>query len=115
MDQLFSLWVQMDKAREFHKPICICFIDSSKADDSVNHYSLWTMLQHSYSIPTKLITIIRALHEHSVAAIKCYGKTSDDFTVTSGVRQGCVLAPTPFNLYFDVAMRMALVNGQPKG
>ena len=69
------------------------------------------MLQHSYGIPTKFISIIRALHEHSVVTIRCYGKTSEKFAVTSGVRQGCVLAPTLFNLYFDVAIRMALENG----
>ena len=49
-----------------------------------------------------------------MAAIRCYGKTSDEFAVTSGVRQG-VLAPTLFNLYFNVAIRMALENGQLKG
>ena len=81
----------------------------------LNHNFLWTVLQYSYSIPTKLISIIRTLHEHSVTAIRCYGKTSDEFAITSGVRQGCVLAPTLCNLYFDVAIRMALENGQPKG
>ena len=50
-----------------------------------------------------------------MATIRCYGKTSDEFAVTSGVRQGCVLAPTLFNLYYAVATRMALENGQPKG
>ena len=113
-DQLFSPWVLMEKAREFHKPIYICFIDLRKAYDSVSCISLWTVLQRSYSIPTKLISIIRALHEHSVAAIRCYGKTSDEFAFTSGVCQDCVLAPTLFNLYFDVAIRMALENDQPK-
>ena len=77
-DQLFSLWVLMEKAGEFHKPIYICFIDLRKVYDSVNHNSLWTVLQHSYGIPTKLISIILALHEHSVAASRCYGKTSDE-------------------------------------
>ena len=114
-DQLFSLQVLMEKAREFHKQIYICFIDLRKAYDSVNRISLWTVLQRPYSIPTKLISIICALHEHSVAAIRCYGKTSDEFAFTSGVCQDCVLAPTLFNLYFDVVIRMALENGQPKG
>ena len=80
----------------------------------MNRNSLWTVLQHSYGIPTKLIFIIRALHEHSVAAIRCYGKTSDEFAVTSGVCQDCVLAPTLCNLYFDVAIRVALENDQLK-
>ena len=50
-----------------------------------------------------------------MAAIRCYGKTSDEFAIISGVRQGCVLAPTLFNLYYDVAICMALENSQPKG
>ena len=82
---------------------------------SGRYYNIPTaFLQHSYSIPTKLISIIHALNEHSVAAIRCYGKTSDEFAITNGVRQACVLAPTLFNLYFDVAICMALENGQPK-
>ena len=115
MDQLFILWVLIKKAREFRKSIYICFIDLKKAYDTVNHNSLWTVLQRSYSIPTKLISIFHALNEHSVAAIRCYGKTSNEFAVTSSVHQACVLAPTLFNLYFDVAICMALENGQPKG
>ena len=46
-DQFFSLRVLMDKAREFHKPIYICFIDLRKDYDSLNLNSLWTVLQHS--------------------------------------------------------------------
>ena len=49
---------------------------------------------------------MRALHEDSTAAVRAYGKLSDKFSVTSGIRQGCVLAPTLFNFYFDVAIRM---------
>ena len=30
------------------------------------------------------------------------------FSVTCGVCQGCVLAPTLFNFYFDTAIHMAL-------
>ena len=51
------------------------------------------------------------LHEDSTAAVRAYGKLLDMFSVTSGVHQGCVLAPTLFNFYFDVAIRMALHGG----
>ena len=105
----------MEKARKLHQPIYTYFIDVRKAYDSVNRNSLWTVLQRSYGISTKLISIICALHEHSVDAIRCYGKNSDELAVTSTVHQGCVLAPTLFNLNFDVAIRMALENGQLKG
>ncbi len=32
----------------------------------------------------------------------------DKFPVTNGVQQGCVLTPALFNLYFDIAIHMAL-------
>ena len=55
------------------------------------------------------------IHEDSTAAVRAYGKLSDKFSVTSGVRQGCVLAPTLFNFYFDVAIRMALEEHHQQG
>ena len=40
--------------------------------------------------------------------MRAYGRVSKGFNVSCGVRQGCVLAPTLFNLYFDVVIRMTL-------
>ena len=110
-DQWSSLQVLIEKARELHKPIVICFIDLRIFYESEGRNFLWTVLLGTYSIPSKRISIIHPLHKQSVAAIRCYGKTSNEFAVTSGVSSGCVLAPTLFNLYFDVAMHMALENG----
>jgi hypothetical protein len=107
-DQLFSLRVLMEKAREFHQPIYACFIDLKKAYDSVHRDSLWRILQNTYHLPDKLLSIIRTLHNDCTAAVRTYGKTSDTFAVTCGVRQGCVLAPALFNFYFDAAIHMAL-------
>ena len=49
------------------------------------------------------------------AAGRLDGKTSKKFPVTCGVRQGCVLAPTLFKLYFDVAIHIALDEHQLQG
>ena len=98
----------MEKAREFRYPLYMCFVNLRKAYDSVNRDALWRVLQHSFHLPAKLVSIVRTFHEGSVAAIRAYGKTSGEFDVTSGVRQGCVLAPTLFNLYFDIIIRRAL-------
>ena len=35
----------MEKAREFQKNICFCFIDYAKAFDYVNHSKLWKILK----------------------------------------------------------------------
>ena len=48
------------------------------------------------------------MQDRSTAAICAYGKTSERFATTSGVRQGCVLAPTVFNLFFDAVIQMAI-------
>ena len=47
-DQLFSLRILMEKAREYHQPLYICFVDLRKAYDSVNRAALWSVLQHCY-------------------------------------------------------------------
>ena len=114
-DQLFTLHTLMEKAREFRRPLYICFIDLKKAYDSVSRAALWSVLQRSYRLPHKLLSIIRALHEDLKVAVRAYGKTSDEFAVTSGIRQGCVLAPTLFNLYFDAVIRMALDDHHSQG
>ena len=40
--------------------------------------------------------------------MRAYKRVSESFDVTGGVRQGCVLAPALFNLYFDAAIHMSL-------
>lgn len=76
----------MEKAREYHRPLYICFVD----------------------LPPKFLNIIKALHSNTSAAVRSYGKTSDPFPVFVGVKQGCVLVPTLFNLYFDTVIRMTM-------
>ena len=98
-----------------HQPLYVCFIDLRKAYDSVNRTALWAVLQRCYHLPEKLLSIIKAMHHHSSAAVRAYGKTSEEFSVSSGVRQGCVLAPALFNLYFDVVIRSAIEEHHQEG
>lgn len=60
-DQIYTLQVLMEKAREFHQPLYMCFIDLRKAYDSVNRNALWTVLQRCYHLPEKLLSIIQAI------------------------------------------------------
>ena len=114
-DQLFTLRILMEKAREYHQPLYMCFIDLQKAYDSVSREALWRILRTSFNLPQKVLTIIQALHRDSMASVRAYGKTSEEFQISSGVRQGCILAPTLFNLYFDLVIRMALEEHQKEG
>ena len=102
----------MEKACEFQQPVYVCFIDLRKAYDSVKCEALWHVLQHSFHLPNKLVSIIRAFHEDSTAAVRAY--SSIEFAVTSGVRQG-VLALTLFNLYLDAVLCLAIEDSNRQG
>ena len=44
-DQIANICWIMEKANEFQKIICFCFIDYAKAFDCVDHNKLWKILQ----------------------------------------------------------------------
>ena len=59
---------------------------------------MWKALR-KLGIPENVIAIIQSFHENMSAQICCNGKLSDDIKVDNGLRQGCSMAPTLFNLY----------------
>ena len=50
-DQMANIRWIIEKAREFQKNICFCFIDYAKAFDCVDHNKLWKILKEM-GIPT---------------------------------------------------------------
>ena len=101
----------MEKSREFQCPLHMAFIDFRKAYDSVNRNILRYIIQHIYSIPEKLVKIIRALYSDTRASVRAYGKKSPEFAVYTGFRQGYVI----YNIFFDVITKLSLQNHQQKG
>jgi len=52
------------------------------------------------------VNIIRSFHEGMRAAVE-NGEMSADFDVTNGTKQGCVLAPLLFIIFFAMVLRVA--------
>ena len=50
-DQIANIRWIIKKATEFQKNIYFCFIDYTKAFDSVNHNKLWKILRDVNTIP----------------------------------------------------------------
>ena len=85
----------------------MCFVDFTKAFDSIQHEKLWwTMLDMGY--PAHLVSLLAHLYKSQKASIRVAGTISDWFKVQKGVRQGCVLSPYLFNIVAEMAMRKAL-------
>ena len=105
-DQIANIRWIMEKAREFQKNRCFCFIDYAKAFDCVDHNKLWKILR-KIGIPDHLTCLLRNLYAGQEATVRTGHGTTDWFQIGKGVCQGCILSPCLFNLYAEYIMRNA--------
>ena len=103
-DQIVNIRWIMEKAREFQKNICFCFIDYAKAFDCVGHNKLWKILKEM-GIPDHLTCLLRNLYAGQEATVKTGHGRTDWFQIWKGVHQSCILSPCLFNLYAESIMR----------
>ena len=54
-----------------------------------------------------MLNVICSFHEGMKAFVSAGGKNSETFSVSSGTKQGCVLAPVLFALFFSVMLQCA--------
>ena len=105
-DQTVNIRWIIEKAREFQKNSCFCFIDYAKAFDCIDHNKLWKILQEK-GIPDHLICLLRNLYAGHKAIVRTGHGTTDWFQIGKGVCQGLILSPCLFNLYAEYIMRNA--------
>ena len=61
-----------------------------------------------YNINANIIRVIEILYDKAQSAVLFNGSTGDWFRTTAGVRLGCLLAPTLFNIFLERIMCEAL-------
>ena len=105
-DQIANIHWIIEKAREFQKNIYFCFIDYTKAFDSVDHNKLWKILKEM-GIPDHLTYLLRNLYVGQEATVRTGHGTTDCFQIGKGVHQVRILSPCLFNLYAEYIMRNA--------
>ena len=106
IDLIFVARQIQERCREQRTPLYTLFVDFKKAFDSVNREALWTVLG-KFGCPEKFVNIIKALYTGSTARVQSGGLTSEEFEILTGVKQGCVLAPTLFSIYLTAVIKMA--------
>lgn len=87
-----------EKCREQQKPLFLVFYDLEKAFDTVPRDAMWMVLKR-FGCPEHFVGLIRALHDGMVGQVLYQNDISEEFPITNGLKQGCVLAPTLFSLY----------------
>ena len=111
VDMVFSLCQLQEKCREQQMPLYIAFIDLTKAFDLVSRDGLFKAL-HKISCPPRLHSLIESFHSNMKGTVQFNGNLSEPFDMHSGVKQGCVLAPTLFGIFFALLLRHAFGTAQ---
>ena len=106
VDMIFSLRQIQEKCREQNMPLYIAFIDLTKAFDLVSREGLFQLLK-KIGCPPTLLEIVTSFHTNMTARIFFDGALSDSVPINSGVKQGCVLAPTLFGIFFSLLLHHA--------
>lgn len=103
-DQIATLRNIIEQSLEWNTTLYTIFVDFEKAFDSVDRDTLWKLLAY-YGIPEKIIKLIRMAFEPSTCQVVHNGSLTEPFTITTGVRQGCLLSPFLFLIVIDWIMR----------
>ena len=105
-DMIFTARQLQEKCQEQNMDLYMTFVDLTKAFDTVSREGLWKIMA-KLGCPTKFIAMFRQFHDGMLARVQNDGEFSDPFTVTNGVKQGCVLAPTLFSMMFSAMLTIA--------
>ena len=99
-DMIFVVRQLVEKVREHGESLYVLFVDLRKAYDSVPRQALWKVLE-KYVLPEKMLNVVKSFYEGMHAEVRVGSTVTDRFELQNGLRQGCTLAPTLFNIYFS--------------
>ena len=103
---IFSVRQLQDICREQQQPLYFAFIDMTKAFDLVSRTGLFKLLE-KIGCPPKLLSIIASFHVNMHGTVIFDREISEPFKIESGVKQGCVLAPTLFGIFISLMLTYA--------
>ena len=102
-EQIFNLRILCEKYFQHQQDLYQVFIDFKKAFDKVWQAALWATMK-KYNISTNLIQVIKNLYNKATSAVLFNSSIGDWFRTTVGVRQGCLLSSTLFNIFLERTM-----------
>ena len=99
-DHVFALKTILDTYKSKQKPIYACFIDFRKAFDNVWRYGMFVKLVR-YGLSLKVLKLLLSMYSKLRSCVKVGHRITNHFETNIGVRQGCNLSPTLFNLFLN--------------
>jgi hypothetical protein len=81
-----------------------CFVDLSKAFDTVNFWKLFKELEDR-GVASNVVNILAYSYSNEKLRVAWQGALSEKFSRSSGTRQGSPLSPYLFNIYIDSVLQ----------
>ena len=103
---MISIRQLQEKCREQQQLLYLAFVDLTKAFHLVSRTGLFKLFK-KMDCPPKLLNIIASFHVNMHGTVSFDGEISEPYKIDSGVKQGCVLAPTPFEIFFSLLLTFA--------
>ena len=104
IEQIQSIQQIIEKSREFNRPLVTCFIDFTKAFDSVKQSRLWHALNDYTDLDPSYINLLRTLYSDSKAFVRTEIGATEAIDILKGVKQGDLLSA----LLFCIALKVIL-------
>ena len=109
-DAIFTMRIITEKCLKKGKDLYVCFIDYAKAMNRVQHQKAFECLRN-IRMDSKDMRVITNLYWNQRACIRNNNEVSDFAEIKRGVRQGCILSSSLFNLYTECIFKS--IEGMP--
>ena len=101
IDNIFIIRQIYEKRHKYNIELHNVFVDFMQAFDSVNRSTITECLKQ-YKVPEKLIKLVQVTRQQTKVKVKINNDMTEQFEVTSGVKQGDPLSALFFSIVMDV-------------
>lgn len=106
----YTVQAAIGDARSKRRECCIAWLDLRNAFGNVPHGVIFSALRWA-GLDDSAIEVIRRLYERQVTAIRTVTGLTPLIPIRTGVKQGCPLSPTLFNLVIEPLLRTVALTG----
>ena len=102
VDHLETLTSIVETRKLLKRSTYLAYIDFSRAYDGIRRDYLWYKLEKmGLNVESKFLCALKSLYRNVKSSVRLQGCFSHWFQVNVGLKQGCLLSTTLFNLYIN--------------